>query len=155
MAANTTIAEFSEDLKSKIEAVDEIASQGKDIFAIDDFDAAIDTVEKPAFGIMYEGAARIENQADSKSVGYKSVMVHSLYFAVVIAIEYTGGYGQESMKQVTNVLDALKRAVHGYRGIGSKPWMFDGEAPYKQGDGVVYYIQKWRIDTPLIGDSTT
>jgi hypothetical protein len=151
-----TVAELKKDLMDRISDLDCIKTRGRDLFNIDDFGEQHELSSMPTFGTTYEGAGVVENQAEGKSRGSHSVAIISLFFATIVVVEYTGGNDQNSVSQATEVLDAIRKAIHGYRGIGSRVWMFNGESPYKQvGEGKVYYIQNWKMDIPLVGTSTT
>ena len=150
-----TIANLKAQLIEKISALDCIKTRGRDYFSLDDYGPQIDLATMPTFGVAYAGASKIENEASSTDKGSASAMLHSLYFDVAVAVEYTGGEGQLSVPVATDVLNNIRREVYGFRGIGSRPWMFLSESPFKYlGDNKVYYIQHWKIDVPLIGTST-
>lgn len=154
--AQRTIALLKQDLMNRISDLDCIATRGRDLFSIDDFGEQHELAAMPTFGMTYEGAGMVENQAEGKAMGAHSAALISLFFATIVVVEYTGGNDENSVSQATGVLDEIRTAVHGYRGIGSRVWMFNGESPYKQVDGgKVYYIQNWKMDIPLVGTSVT
>ena len=151
-----TVAELKKDVMDRISDLDCIETRGRDLFHIEDFGDQHELSSMPTFGMTYEGSGMVENQAEGKAEGTHSAAIISLFFATIVVVEYTGGTDQSSVSQATDVLDEIRRAVHGYRGIGSRIWMFNGESPYKQvGEGKVYYIQNWKMDIPLVGTSTT
>lgn len=156
--ADRRISFLKQELLELIGCMDDFnGSPGLDVYSPEDLDERQDLMQKPAFGISYQGSAVVDNEATAAARdGIQSAALITLYFQVIVVVEYTGGFMQNSVPDATDVLDAIRTTVYGYRGIGSRVWKFVGEIPYKViGDGTVYYLQDWKTDIPLVGTSTT
>lgn len=147
-------AAYKQELLDTIAGLPDFDMTGMDLFNIEDFKDRANLMDMPAFGVAYTGAGLVENEGAAVGAGGSSSTLITLYFRVIIVVEYTSGDRQDSVSHATDVLDRVRRAVYGFRGIGSRVWKFTGESPYAQiGEGTVYYLQDWSIDAPLIGDS--
>lgn len=85
-----------------------------------------------------------------------SVLTHQ--FVILLAIQHQyAGQGEAdspvtpSLVSAAEILDYLRRRVHGYRKAAYSPWRFVAELsePQISGDGIVFYSQVWNINTPM------
>lgn len=155
--AQRKISQLKGELLDVINSIPDFNEQpGLDLFNIDDFFDRQDLVHKPAYGVAYQGSGIVENEGNAKTKGVSSSALITLYFQVIVVVEYTGNTGQLSLIDATDVLDSIRTTLYGYRGTGSRIWQFVGEIPYKEvGEGTVYYLQDWKNVVPLVGTQTT
>jgi hypothetical protein len=103
-------------------------------------------------GISYEGGVPIQNSADSKGPAMRSATLISLRFMIVLAVPYKYGSDEDEKPTLTNLLDAMRQTVIGYKGINTRPWSYVGETPLTTSiENLIMFGQMWKTEIPVVG----
>lgn len=120
----------------------------------------------PVVGIAYEGTVPADQSASSDS-NFKSAAAQARQcqvqsaalleqkFSIIVGIEYnpTGNDDgtDDNKAEATDLLDDIRAAVLGYKGVNTRPWQLEGEAPTGSDiEGVIWYGQIWRTTVPVL-----
>ena len=131
--------------------------RGYSVFDVNDLDSIRGREDLPVVGVAYDGCELAPQDPNKPNVaaGSQKVVLVVMQFSVIIAIQYrhTGESG-ESRATAHELLGDLRKAILGFKGVNTRPWMFVGEQPLPEpsGDGVVYYAQVWQTTVPSAGN---
>ena len=107
----------------------------------------------PCAGVSYNGSFALgKGVTDASGYAPSAVMIDH-QFIIVIAIQYAyAGLGDTKIG-ATDLLDAIRKLVLGYRGVSSRPWRWMGDRPEPGAsiDGVILYSQVWHSAIPAQG----
>lgn len=159
MAVNeATIELLDAELMARCKLVPAFRDHGYSVFNADDMDEKRGREVLPVFGVAYDGAEPAPSDPNPKpnvaALSSRAQLVQ-MTWTVIIAIEYrSNGQIGESRKAAHDLLDGLRKAVSGFKGVNSRPWKWAGEGPLREvsGDGVVYYGQVWQTVVVTVGD---
>jgi hypothetical protein len=71
-----------------------------------------------------------------------------------LAINYQYSADNDTKIDALGLLDALRAKILGYKGVNSRPWIFNGEQPLgSETEGVIFYGQTWETSFPTLGVS--
>ena len=152
-----TIDALDAELVSLVKSVTAFGNHGYSVFDVNDLDTVRGRDALPVVGVAYDGcevAPQDPNKPNVSSMSHKVAMV-VMQFSVIVAIQYRhNGESGESRATAHELLGDLRKAILGYKGVNSRPWMFVGEQPLPEpsGDGVVYYAQVWQTTVPSAGN---
>ncbi len=152
-----TIDSLDAELVALVKGVSAFNNHGYSVFNVEDLDEKRGRDVLPVVGVAYDGceiAPQDPNKPNVSSMSHKVAMV-VMQFSVIVAIQYRhNGESGESRATAHELLGDLRKAILGYKGVNSRPWMFVGEQPLPEpsGDGVVYYAQVWQTTVPSAGN---
>lgn len=147
-----TITQLENELIQTIKGVAAFSENGFSIFDLADFGEKLAAQTLPCAGVAYDGAEPAGNDATPTTKAHAAAFLN-VQFVVVVATQYRYT-GQDDTKQaVFALLDQVRAAVLGLKGVNSRPWRFVGERPEPDpsGDGVVFYSQVWQTTLPIVG----
>ncbi len=142
------IKELEQELIGLVKGVPAFATSGFSIFNLQDLEAQAGTyINYPLAGVGYNGCEPVQgNQGDPVARSTSAVTLVNGIFLIVIGVEY-GYTGKDNSKPAAfDLLDQVRAAVAGFKGVNPRPWRFIGERPEQaaSGDGVVFYSQVWQ-----------
>lgn len=160
------VREFLDELVALVEDLREFRDHAWTIYNLEDLREKSQFTGFPVVGVAFEGITP-GDQAASTSSNFKSapaqarqcqvqaVAILQYRFSIVVGIEYnpTGQRaGSDDTKAVaTDLLDEIRQAVLGYKGVNSRPWLLEGEAPTgSEIEGVIWYGQVWTTQVPVL-----
>lgn len=120
-------------------------------------------IKWPMAGVAYEGMSPVDMQKPNNRVsrGSASSIMVTVEYSVIIALEYSPTGSVDSKQDAFALLDEVRKAVLGYRGVNAgRPWAFKDERPLetetedKELEGVIFYGQLWSTEVPLTGSYT-
>lgn len=111
----------------------------------------------PLVAIAYEGGEPVQgnSSADPKGRGSHGAALYTATFTVILAVEYVNALsGNDTKVDALDLMDSIKQALIGYKGVNSRPWIFKGESPMDGVlEGVIFYGQIWQTDISVVGNS--
>lgn len=148
-----TLTELSLELMELVKNLEPFQGYGYVMYNLDDFMDQTAFSYFPSIGVVYNGGALVENDAQTRTKGSVSASLIMVQFSLVIAIQYTGHGGIDRLNTGIRLLDATRPVVNGYKGVNSRPWFFvnEGPAPQARADGVVFFLQNWATYLPCVG----
>lgn len=152
-----TIDTLDAELVGLVQSVPAFGSRGYSIFNVEDFESKRGRDELPVVGVAYDGCELAPQDPNKPNVapGSHKVAMVVMQFSVIVAIQYRfNGESGESRVTAHELLGDLRKAILGFKGVNTRPWMFVGEQPLPEpsGDGVVYYAQVWQTTVPSAGN---
>ena len=147
-----TVAQLVQEIIDRIVTLPQF-DVGFSIYDMDDAEEIAKYGTLPIVMVSYEGGEPRENKVDSKGRGSHSALLYTCRFSVTLAMEYASAVNSVDTKiNATDLLDAIRPTMLGYKGVNSRPWRFGSEFPIP-GDleGVIFYGQLWETDIPIIG----
>ena len=156
MSKNFSIADLEDELKALIRRLPAFKSSGFSMYSLDEISSVVagQSLNLPVAAVGYDGAeALYGNDATPVAQGAHGAVLTVVQFLIVIGLEYRYTPQGDSKRKAFDLLDQVRSAVLGYKGVNSRPWQFVGERPEPDAstDGVVYYSQVWRTVLPTIG----
>lgn len=152
-----TIVDLQNELIDLVKTVPAFANSGFSVFDFKDMEERVPMQDFPLVGIGYDGAEPIDNQkgnaANGVANGAGSVVMVTLQFTIVIAVQYHYAGQDDTKPQALNLLDDVRRLLLGYKGVNSRPWRYVGEKPEPANSvsGLVFYTQVWQTVVPIAG----
>lgn len=160
------IRELTAELVEIVSAVPEFSERTWSVYDLDDLTGKSEFTGFPVVGVSYEGTAPIAQSASSAG-NFKSAAAQAHQaqcqaaslleqrFSIIVGIEYnpTGNDdGTDDNKAVaTDLVDGIRAAVIGYKGVNTRPWLLEGEAPTGSAiEGVIWYGQIWKTTVPIL-----
>lgn len=136
------------------------------IYNLEDLDEKRQFQGFPVVGVAYESTNAVDQSASSAG-NFKSAAAQAnraqcqaaamleQRFSIIVGIEYnpTGQRdGTDDTKAIaTDLLDDIRSAVLGYKGVNTRPWQLEGEAPTgSEIEGVIWYGQVWKTTVPVL-----
>ena len=152
-----TIDTLDAELVTLAKAVAAFSNHGYSVFDVEDLDSKRGRDELPVVGVAYDGCEPAPQDPNKPNVaaGSQKVTMVVMQFSVIIAIQYRqNGESGDSRVTAHELLGDLRKAILGFKGVNTRPWMFVGEQPLPEpsGDGVVYYAQVWQTTVPSAGN---
>jgi len=155
-----TLAELSAELISRVEVLPQFLDRGFSIYNMEDLESLLAlSGGLPVVGVAYDGGEPVENNVkSSQTSASRSATLFKIHFAVIIAITYSGAgeYNESTDSKViaTDLLDAARSTLLGYKGINTRPWFLVNEAPLdSELENVIFYGQLWETFIPVVGIS--
>lgn len=160
------IRQLIRELYDLVAAVPEFSERAWSIYDLEDLSEKSQFAGFPVVGIAYEGTAPADQSASSAG-NFKSAAAQANQrqcqaaalleqkFSIIVGIEYnpTGNDdGTDDNKAVaTDLLDEIRAAIIGYKGVNTRPWLLEGEAPTgSEIEGVIWYGQIWKTTVPVL-----
>lgn len=160
------VREFLDELVQLVRVLPEFEERTWTIYNLEDLDSKRQFVGFPVVGVGYEGAFPTAQGASSAG-NYKSAaavahqeqcqaMSMLVYrFSIIVGIEYNlvgqADNSDDTKAIATDLLDAIRQVVLGYKGVNTRPWQFEGERPTgSEIEGVIWYGQVWRTTVPVL-----
>jgi hypothetical protein len=119
------------------------------VYNLEDIGTVNENAGYPLAAVGYEGATPAAGNAAAGAEGRTTFGGDTLLvvrrFSVIVAVEYNWNNEFEDQKQVaTDLLDAIRPKLLGFKGVNDRPWRFVGEGPTSESiDGVIFYAQIW------------
>lgn len=152
-----TIAALLAELVARVKTRKEFDNRAFQIYNIDDLSIQMATQTTPAVGVGYERCDTIEppvTRTQQASNVKTAFLYYTLTFSILIGVEYTPGADTDTKVIATDLLDAVRKCLIGFKGINGKPWRFAGEQPVGSDvRGVIWYGQLWETDVPQVSIS--
>ena len=149
-----TVVQLEAELIGLVKSVPSFSGMGFSVFDMDDFESKSSGVTLPVAGVVYDGLEPQGNQVTSAgpAIGGASLVVAQ--FVVVVAVQYSYTGSDDTKQQAFALLDEVRGAVMGFKGVNTRPWRFIGERPEldSSGDGVAFYSQVWQSTLPIVGN---
>lgn len=119
------------------------------VYNLEEIGSVNENAGYPLAAVGYEGATPAAGNASAGAEGHLRIGGDTLLvvrrFSVIVAVEYNWNNEFEDQKQVaTDLLDAIRPKLLGFKGVNDRPWRFVGEGPTSESiDGVIFYAQMW------------
>ncbi len=148
-----SVNDLVNELKTLVSGVAEFTDKGFTIYSMEEIEALAGVVQLPLVGVVYNGAEKIENSAKGVA-GNTTTAFCTVYFSVVVAMSYKYLTEGDTKVDAVDLLDQLRGTILGYRGVNSRPWIFNGEQPLgSDTEGVIYYGQTWETSLPMLSNN--
>lgn len=149
-----TISQLEAELIEAVKGVPAFLQSGFSVFDLADMDEKRTAQTLPAFGVAYDGAEPVGNDAKPTDRSNRAVAMVSVQFVIVIATQYRYTGQDDTKQQAFALLDQVRGVLLGYQNANSRPWRFVGERPEPDasGDGVIFYTQVWQTSLPISGN---
>lgn len=161
------IEQLHTELETLVQAVPAFSGKAFSIFSVDNLQQQAGNIGWPLAGVMYEGCAPVEAsqhgtaQAVPRGRGDSGMVMLDVQYTIVIGVQYgfsgtMGGADSDTKQFAFSLLNDVRDAVLGFKGVNSRPWRFVGEKPELEAstDTEVYYSQVWRTTVPQSGNTT-
>lgn len=160
------VREFLEELVGIVGDLRAFRDHAWSIYNLEDLESQSAFTGFPVVGVAFEGIIPVDQSA-STSTNFKSataqtracqiqaVGILQYRFSITVGIEYnpTGNRrGSDDTKAIaTDLLDDVREAVLGFKGVNSRPWLLEGEGPTgSEVEGVIWYGQVWTTTVPVL-----
>ena len=147
-----TIAQLLAELKDRVKTRKEFNDRAFAVYNTDDLAIQMSMQGSPAVGVAYERCDTVEPPGTKTQVASNvktSFLYYTLTFSILIGVEYTPGGDTDTKPIATDLLDAVRKCLIGFKGVNGKPWRFAGEQPVGSDErGVIWYGQLWETDVP-------
>lgn len=149
-----TVVGLESELIGLVKSVPSFGGMGFSVFSMDDFEGKSSGVTLPVAGVVYDGMEPTGNQAISAGDRTGGAALVNAQFVVVVAVQYSYTGADDTKQQAFALLDEVRNAVMGFKGVNTRPWRFIGERPEldSSGDGVAFYSQVWQSTLPIVGN---
>ena len=146
------IKALTDELVACVKGLKEFEERAFSIFDQEDLAQKMESQGSPAVAVMYEGRVP-KDTPDQATMPAKSVKPTLLYmtvtFSILVGVEYTATADTDTKPVATDLLDAIRARVAGFKGVNGKPWRFVTEQPIgSETRGVIWYGQLWQTDVP-------
>jgi hypothetical protein len=149
-----TIAALLAELVQRVKTRKEFEDRAFEIYNTDDLSIQMAVQGTPAVGVGYERCDAIEPPAAKTQVASNvktAFLYYTLTFSILVGVEYEPGQTEDTKHLATDLLDAVRKCLIGFKGINGKPWRFAGEQPVGSDvRGVIWYGQLWETDVPQV-----
>lgn len=151
---NVSIADLTTELVELTATLPAFLDKGFSVYDLDDLQSTAKDERLPIVGVAYEGGSFVDNQGNPVGAVKGGAGVYRARFAIIIAVSYDSALARDDTKPTaTNLLDAIRSTVIGYKGVNTRPWQFGGEAPMPgEVEGVIFYGQIWETDTTVVSN---
>lgn len=124
------------------------------IYDLEDFKSVVEFGGLPLVGVAYEGSAVAGNEAIPVATKTRAASIREVSFSIVIGLEYGSAVsGVDPKPDGLDLLDGIRLALMGYRGVNNRPWKFLGESPLEGNlENVIFYGQMWQTLIPIQGN---
>lgn len=150
-----TILEMQDELVERLKSTTTFQSKGFAIYDLRDLQGQAEAgVHYPMAGVAYEGGELLRAEQDTNKLarGRSAANTFNIRFSVIIGIDYTSAATTDRKDVALTLLQEVRDAVLGFRGVNSRPWMLSSEAPLDGDlDGVIFYGQLWVTDVITYG----
>lgn len=151
-----TIQQLEEELLGLVKPLPAFQNVGFSVFDLNDFDSKRSGQTLPVVGVAFNGAEPQSKQSkDGRPVAdVNATSLILVEFVIVIAVQYSYTSQDDTKPTAFNLLDAIRSAVNGFKGVNNRPWVWVGERPEgdASGDGTVFYSQIWQTTLPTVGN---
>lgn len=149
------IKDLTAELVSLVVTLPEFVDKGFAIFDLDDLQSIANLEAPPVVGVAYEGGGFVDNQGNPVGNVRQAASLYRVQFSIIIAVPYDGGNAFVDTKPTaTDLLDATRGVVLGYKGVNTRPWRFNGEGPLDGVlEGVIFYGQVWETELPVVNNA--
>lgn len=164
---NFKIRELHSELETILRQVPSFSGHAFSIFSVDNLQQQAGNIGWPLAGVMYEGCSPAEDkqggtpQSSPRGRGDFGVAMLDVQYSIVIGVQYgfsgtMGDADSDTKLYAFSLLDDVRAAVLGFKGVNTRPWRFIGEKPELEAstDTEVYYSQVWRTTVPQSGNTT-
>lgn len=145
-----SIAELVAELVGIVGALPEFQDRKFSIYDMDDMSEKASSQKTPIVGVGYESMdpSDMPDQRIGPARNTKpTVLFTQVTFTILVGIEYSVQAGTDTKPIATDLLDAMRRCLIGFKGVNGKPWRFAGERPIGSDErGVIWYGQLWQTD---------
>jgi hypothetical protein len=145
-----SIADLLAELVSVVGALPEFEDRKFSIYDMDDMAEKAGMQTTPIVGVGYESMdpSDLPDQRTTPARNIKpTVLFTQVTFTILVGIEYSVQAETDTKPIATDLLDAMRRCLIGFKGVNGKPWRFAGERPIGSDDrGVIWYGQLWQTD---------
>ena len=147
-----TTAELLDELVTVVGALPEFKERSFAIYDMDDMSQKASSQQTPVVGVGFESRDPNPNpnQKTNPPANRKTTLLFTqVTFTILIGVEYSAEAGTDTKPIATDLLDAVRRCLIGFKGVNGKPWRFAGERPVGSDvRGVIWYGQLWVTDVP-------
>lgn len=149
-----TIAQLQEELRARVGALKEFEERAFSIYDVDDLSQQMTLQGTPAVAVGYEHTepTATPNTRTMPSTDVKTSFLYTeATFSILVGVEYVPNGDTDTKPIATDLLDAVRKCLIGFKGVNGKPWRFAGERPVGGDDrGVIWYGQLWQTDVPYL-----
>lgn len=155
--AIATLVELEAELIGLVKGVPAFNDIGFSIFDLTDMKDRTEHQGFPLVGVGYDGAEPVDankgNAANPVAERAGGASLVTVQFTIVLAVQYHYAGQDDTKPQALNLLDDIRKAVMGYKGVNSRPWKFIGEKPEPASSesGLILYTQVWQTAIPVVG----
>jgi hypothetical protein len=149
-----TIAQLLSELVARVKTRKEFGDRAFEVYNMDDLSMRMGIQTTPAVGVVYERCQPFDPPDQRTQVASNlktSFLYYTLTYSILIGVEYSPDQDNDTKVIATDLLDAVRKCLIGFKGINGKPWRFAGEQPVGSDDrGVIWYGQLWETDVPQV-----
>lgn len=148
-----TVAQLMTELETRVRTRKEFEDRAFQIYDIRDLAEKMSTQGTPAVAVGYENSLPQDvAQGTQPATAVKTSFLYvTVTFSILVGIEYSATADTDTKPEATDLLDALRKCLIGFKGVNGKPWRFGGERPMGHIEdvrGVIWYGQLWETDVP-------
>jgi hypothetical protein len=139
------------ELETQVRTRKEFENRAFQIYNADDLSEKMSTQGTPAVAIGYEMASPVDVAQGTQPATQvkKSFLYVTITFSILVGVEYSAQAETDTKPIATDLLDAVRKCLIGFKGVNGKPWRFAAERPMGSDDrGVIWYGQLWETDVP-------
>jgi len=152
-----TIAQLLDELVVRVKTRKEFGNRAFEIYNIEDLGHQMALQTTPAVAIGYERCDTLDSPSQRTQVPSNvktTFLYYTLTFSILIGVEYNPTGTTDTKVIATDLLDAVRKCLIGFKGVNGKPWRFAGEQPVGSDvRGVIWYGQLWETDVPQVSTS--
>lgn len=150
-----TIAALLIELHAQVKALKEFQNRAFKIYDVDDLAIQMSNQTTPAVAVGYERTDTSETPntkvMPSNAAKAGTFLYTTVTFSILVGVEYVPTADTDTKPIATDLLDAVRKCLIGFKGVNGKPWRFAGEQPVGSDDrGVIWYGQMWQTDVPYL-----
>lgn len=125
------------------------------VFNQNEFENIANETGMPAIGVYYVMSEVRGNISAQQARSVSATFIIARFMLILIAdSRYISP--EDSSQSVFNLLDQIRVLLHGYMGVNSRPWRFDGDVPIAiRTENAICYGQRWETEIPLVGSYST
>ena len=138
---------INDDLIARVQTISLFAKKTITVYSVDDMLEQLKSIPKPAVGVMYEGARRVQNEG-GKQVGVSGEAVFTILLATEVSI-IAASTRTQARTQAHELLDSIRQAIQGARAPNQHfySWALEAQAAMK--GNVAVWLQRWTIPVQL------
>lgn len=138
---------LNDDLTTKVKSISTFAKKTITVYSVDDLIEQLANIAKPAVGIMYEGARRVESEG-GKQVGVSGEAVFTILLATEVSI-VSATTRTQARTQAHELLDSIREAIQGKRAPNGHFYAWALEAQAAQKGNISVWLQRWTCPIQL------
>lgn len=135
----------TDDLIAKLSGIELLDKKTLTVYSMEDLLETLANVRKPAVGVLYEGARKVQ-AAGASQIGVSGEAVFSLLMVYETSVM---SKRVDAKSPAHDLLDQMRGEIHGSRSPTGHFWSWVLEAPASQKANVTVWLQRWSTPVQL------